>query len=150
MAVKLRLKRMGKKKQPFYRIVAIDSRKSRDGKYVEKIGHYDPMKNPVEVLINEEKALQWLGQGAIPSETVRSILSRKGILLKFDLFKRGLEPNKIDEEFKKWELLQLERENRKEVEETPKSSKKSEQEDESSVGEDHAGDETENTETNPE
>ena len=85
MSVKLRLKRMGKKKHPFYRIVAIDSKASRDGAYIEKVGHYDPMKNPAEVVVNDDRALYWLQQGAIPTATVRNILGNKGILLKFDL-----------------------------------------------------------------
>ncbi|MBN1352320.1 30S ribosomal protein S16 [candidate division KSB1 bacterium] len=150
MAVKLRLKRMGKKKQPFYRIVAIDSRTSRDGKYIEKVGHYDPMRNPAEIQVNEEKALYWLKQGAIPSDTVKSLLSTEGILLKFDLMKKGFEQDKIDEELKKWELLQLEQKKRKEAEEIQKRSSISEEKEEAKTGEDHSGEETENTETMPE
>ena len=106
---------MGKKKQPFYRVVAIDSRVARDGRYIDKIGHYNPLINPPEVLIDEEKALMWLQKGAIPSDTVKNLLSRKGIILRWDLMKKGLPKEKIDEELKKWELLQLEREKRKEA-----------------------------------
>lgn len=83
MAVKLRLKRMGAKKAPFYRIVAADSRKPRDGRFIEILGYYNPLTQPAEVKIDEEKALKWLSTGAQPSDTVRSILSRQGILKKF-------------------------------------------------------------------
>lgn len=83
MAVKLRLKRMGAKKAPFYRIVAADSRYPRDGRFIELVGTYDPTKNPAQVTVNEEVALKWLGQGAQPSDTVRSILSKAGVMAKF-------------------------------------------------------------------
>ena len=83
MAVKLRLTRMGAKKKPFYRIVASDSRRPRDGKYLELIGTYNPNVNPAEIKIDEEKALKWLNVGAVPSDTVRSFLSKQGIMKKF-------------------------------------------------------------------
>ena len=81
--VKLRLKRMGAKKQPSYRIVAADSRAPRDGRFIEIIGFYNPRSTPVEVQVDEEKALKWLNNGAQPSDTVRSILSKEGIMKKF-------------------------------------------------------------------
>ncbi len=83
MAVKLRLKRMGKKKAPFYRIVAADSRSPRDGKAIEEIGYYDPTKSPAEIKVNEELTFKWLKNGAEPTDTVRSILSKQGIMKKF-------------------------------------------------------------------
>lgn len=83
MAVKLRLKRMGAKRDPFYRIVAADSRAPRDGRFIEIIGYYNPTKQPAEIQIDEEKALKWLGVGAQPSDTVRNLLSREGIIAKF-------------------------------------------------------------------
>lgn len=83
MAVKLRLTRMGAKKKPMYRIVASDSRVKRDGEYLELIGTYNPLTNPAEVKINEEVALKWLHTGAIPSDTVRSLFSKAGIMKKF-------------------------------------------------------------------
>ena len=83
MAVKLRLKRMGAKGRPFYRIVASDSREKRDGKIIELIGTYNPLLNPAEVKIDEEKALKWLSTGAIPTDTVRNLLSKEGIMTKF-------------------------------------------------------------------
>jgi ribosomal protein S16 len=83
MAVKLRLKRMGAKKSPFYRIIAADSRSPRDGRFIEEIGFYNPIKVPAEVKIDEEKALNWLNNGAIPTDTVRDLLSQAGIMKKF-------------------------------------------------------------------
>ena len=83
MAVKLRLKRMGAKKRPFYRIVAADSRIPRDGRFIETVGTYNPIMEPAEVKINEEVALKWLNDGAIPTDTVRDLLSKQGIMKKF-------------------------------------------------------------------
>ena len=80
MAVKMRLKRMGAKKRPFYRIVVADSRAPRDGKFIEEIGYYNPISEPVEIKIDGEKALQWLNNGAQPSDTVKSLLKKQGIL----------------------------------------------------------------------
>lgn len=83
MAVKLRLKRGGSKQRPFYRIVAADARSPRDGRFIEKIGTYNPMPKEFEVTIDEEKALYWLNNGAQPTDTVRSLLSQKGIMAKY-------------------------------------------------------------------
>ena len=78
MAVKMRLRRLGDKKSPFYRIVVIDSRKARDDGYIEKIGHYDPKTK--ELAINEEAAKKWLANGVQPTETVKTLLVKQGIL----------------------------------------------------------------------
>ena len=83
MAVKLRLKRMGAKKKPFYRVIAADSRSPRDGKFIEEVGYYNPTCVPADVKIDEEIALKWLNQGAIPTDTVRSLFSKAGIMKKF-------------------------------------------------------------------
>ena len=83
MAVKLRLMRMGAKKRPFYRIVATDSRSRRDGEYIELVGTYNPINNEKDVKINEEVALKWLNNGAIPSDTVRNLFKDAGIMKKF-------------------------------------------------------------------
>ena len=84
MAVKIRLKRMGAKKSPFYRIVVADSRAPRDGRFIEQVGHYNPVAKPeAEVRINEELALKWLADGAKPSDTVRNLFSKAGIMEKF-------------------------------------------------------------------
>ncbi len=115
MSVKLRLRRMGKKKQPFYRIVAIDSKSRRDGGYIEKLGHYNPLTNPEEIVIDREKAIKWLDCGAIPSDTVKSFFRHNGIILEWDLRRKGFEAERIAEELKKWEVLQLERQKRREA-----------------------------------
>jgi len=81
--VKLRLTRMGATKQPAYRIVAADSRARRDGRFIEILGYYNPLTNPAEVKVDEEKVLKWLNDGALPTDTVRDILSKEGIMKKF-------------------------------------------------------------------
>lgn len=91
MAVKLRLLRMGAKRKPFYRIVATDSRVKRDGKYIELVGTYNPVANPAEININEEVALKWLKDGAIPTDTVKSLFNKKGINKKFHEMKYSKE-----------------------------------------------------------
>ena len=83
MAVKLRLKRMGAKKRPFYRVVAADSRSPRDGKVIEEIGYYNPVVEPADIKLDEEKAMKWLRDGAQPTDTVRDILKKQGIVKKF-------------------------------------------------------------------
>ena len=80
MAVKIRLRRMGAKKNPFYRVVVADSRFPRDGRFIEEIGYYDPTKNPAEVKIDGEKAKKWIGNGAQPNDTVKAILKKNGVL----------------------------------------------------------------------
>lgn len=80
MAVKIRLRRMGAKKAPFYRVVVADSRSPRDGKSIEEIGYYNPISEPVEVKIDSEKAKKWLQNGAQPSETVKSLFKKTGII----------------------------------------------------------------------
>lgn len=89
MAVKLRLKRMGAKKAPFYRIVAADSRSPRDGRFIEVVGTYNPLTTPAEVKINEELVMKWLKNGATPTDTVRNILSKNGTMTKFANEKQG-------------------------------------------------------------
>ncbi|MBQ1812324.1 MAG: 30S ribosomal protein S16 [Bacilli bacterium] len=89
MAVKLRLMRMGAKKRPFYRVVAADSRYPRDGKFVEVVGTYNPVDENASINIDEEKAMKWLKNGAIPTDTVRNILSRAGVMEKFHNAKQG-------------------------------------------------------------
>lgn len=83
MAVKLRLKRMGAKQRPFYRIVAADSRSPRDGKFIEVVGTYNPITEPAEIKVNKEVALKWLNNGAIPTDTVRDLLSKQGVMKEF-------------------------------------------------------------------
>ena len=89
MAVKIRLNRMGAKKHPFYRIVVADSRFPRDGRFIEILGNYDSTKEPAVVRIDEAKVLDWMQKGAQPTDTVRSLFSKKGIMAKFDEKKRS-------------------------------------------------------------
>ena len=80
MAVKIRLKRIGSKKNPFYRVVVADERSPRDGKFIEEIGYYNPLTNPADIKINAEKATKWLANGAQPTETVRTLLKKTEII----------------------------------------------------------------------
>jgi len=82
MAVKLRLTRLGTKKKPFYRIVAADSNSPRDGRFIEVVGTYDPNRNPAMVNVDEAMALKWLNKGAVPTETVKNLFKRIGVLNK--------------------------------------------------------------------
>jgi len=80
MAVKIRLRRMGAKKAPYYRIVVADSRYPRDGRFIEEIGVYNPLKDPAEIKVDADKAKQWISNGAQPTDTVKAILKKNGIL----------------------------------------------------------------------
>ena len=80
MAVKIRLRRMGAKKAPFYRVVVADERSPRDGRFIDEIGYYNPLTNPAEIKIDAEKAEKWLNNGAQPTETVKSLLKKSGIV----------------------------------------------------------------------
>ena len=80
MAVKIRLRRMGAKRNPFYRVVVADSKSPRDGKFIEEIGTFDPMKNPAEVKIDAEKAAQWIQNGAQPTDTAKALLKQCGVI----------------------------------------------------------------------
>ncbi len=102
MPVKLRLRRQGRKKAPHYSIVAADSRAPRDGKYIEKVGTYNPIKQPAQVYINHEAVIKWLGNGAQPTNTVRSILRHAGITLKYALIKQGKSEEEMDRIFTRW------------------------------------------------
>ncbi len=102
MAVKLRLRRMGKKRQPIYQIVATDSNSPRDGRFIEIIGSYNPKTNPATIEVNEIRSLYWLGVGAQPTQTVKNILSKEGIILRRELAKRGLTEDQITAEMDKW------------------------------------------------
>ena len=80
MAVKMRLRRMGAKKAPFYRVIVADSRSPRDGRFIEEIGYYNPISEPVEVKIDADKAKTWIKNGAQPTETVKALLKKNGII----------------------------------------------------------------------
>ncbi len=95
MAVKIRLRRMGAKKRPFYRIVVADSRFPRDGRFIEEIGYYNPIETPAKVEVNKELAMKWLKDGATPTDTVRDILSKQGILKEFHEEKNSKKTSKV-------------------------------------------------------
>ena len=157
MAVRLRLRRMGKKKQPFYRIVAIDSRVSRNGEYLENIGYYNPLPNPIDLNVKAERALYWLQNGAQPSDTVKSLLRKKGVMLRFDLLKKGKSEEEINQEVQKWQLFQEERmkkyeaakaqESRQKEEDVKKAEKAEESKKEEPIEEDTAAETADKPET---
>ena len=89
MAVKIRLKRMGAKKAPFYRVVVADSRSPRDGRFIDLIGTYNPLTTPAEIKLNEEVAIKWLNNGAIPTDIVKNLFSKAGIMEKYHNLKQG-------------------------------------------------------------
>ena len=97
MSVKLRFRRMGRRKQPVFALVAADSRAPRDGRYIEDLGRYEPVLEPAQVKFNEERIIYWLGQGAQPSNTVRNLLQKEGILLRSAMTRRGAEAEAIDQ-----------------------------------------------------
>ena len=105
MAVKLRLRRMGKKKQPIYKLVAADSRSPRDGKFLEAVGFYNPLTNPHTLDLNEDRIMYWLNVGAQPTHTVKSLLRQKGITLKKELISKGLNEEKIKSELENWQKM---------------------------------------------
>ncbi len=102
MAVKLRLRRDGRTHYAFFHLVAADSRAPRDGRFIEKLGYYNPNTNPPDIKLNEERILYWLQQGAQPTETVRSLLSKQGILLRLHLWRKGKSPEEIQAAFAEW------------------------------------------------
>lgn len=105
MAVKLRLKRMGKKKQPVYKVVAADSRSPRDGKFIEAIGLYNPKSDPATVEIKEDRALYWLKVGAQPTDTVKNLLTHQGIMLKRELANKGVSEDQMAIKLDEWKKL---------------------------------------------
>jgi small subunit ribosomal protein S16 len=118
LAVKLRLRRMGKKKQPIYKVVAADSRSPRDGKFIEAIGLYNPLTDPHTIDIKEDRALYWLNVGAQPTDTVKSLLKQKGIILKRELMKKKLSDDQIQEGMDNWAKMKEAKQAK-----TPKKSK---------------------------
>ena len=146
MAVKLRLRRMGKKKQPIYKVVAADSRAPRDGKFLESIGLYNPLTNPHTLDINEERAMYWLNVGAQPTDTVKSLLSQKGIILKRELVRRGLSDEKVSAELENWEKMREAKANTA-AEKKKKSRKAAAKEKEEVVSEEKVNEEISNDST---
>jgi len=104
--VKLRLRRTGRKKAPMYKIVAADSRAPRDGRFIESVGTYNPGVHPAVVEVKEDRVFHWLKNGATPTNTVKNLLSRKGMMLKLHLSKKGADAAKINDEHAKWSSVQ--------------------------------------------
>jgi len=102
MAVKLRLRRQGRRNAPHYAIVVADSRAPRDGRFIEKIGYYNPIKKPAELFINQDAALKWLKVGAQPTDTVRSLMKHSGVNLRFALMKQGKSEETIKRMYLEW------------------------------------------------
>jgi small subunit ribosomal protein S16 len=105
LAVKLRLRRMGKKKQPIYKMVASDSRSPRDGKFLEAVGFYNPLTKPHTLDLKEDRILYWLNVGAQPTHTVKSLLRQKGITLKKELISKGFDEEKVKSELENWQKV---------------------------------------------
>ncbi len=100
MAVRIRLKRMGSKKRPFYRIVAADTRSPRDGRFLEALGRLNPLTDPPEVTINEDALFKWLERGAVPTPNTESLLRRAGVMRKWQLLKQGVSREDLDAKLK--------------------------------------------------
>jgi small subunit ribosomal protein S16 len=96
LSVKIRLKRMGSKKKPFYRFVAADSRNARDGRFIETLGYYNPMTNPPDLKIDEAAVIKWMQRGAQPSPNTESLFRKLGFMQKWQLLKQGVKPEEID------------------------------------------------------
>ena len=105
MAVKIRLRRMGKKKRPIYKLVAADSRSPRDGKFLEAVGFYNPLTDPHTLDLKEDRIMYWLNVGAQPTHTVKSLLRQKGITLKKELLTKGLDEEKVKSEMENWQKM---------------------------------------------
>jgi small subunit ribosomal protein S16 len=117
---------MGRKKMPIYKIVAADSRAPRDGRFIEALGTYNPNHNPIKLDVDEDRIFYWLKTGAQPTYTVKNLLSRKGLMLKLHLSKKGADGQKINDEYSKWSSLQeskLQRENEKRLKKKEKKNK---------------------------
>jgi small subunit ribosomal protein S16 len=110
--VKLRLRRAGKKKNPIYKIVVADIRSPRDGRFIEAVGQYDPNMNPILLTVKEERVFYWLKKGAQPTDTVRSLLQRKGLWLRWTLQKRKVDEAKVQTIMEQWQMQQTERSQR--------------------------------------
>jgi small subunit ribosomal protein S16 len=122
--VKLRLRRAGKKKHPIYKIVAADIRSPRDGRFIESVGQYDPNVNPIFLSLKEERVFHWLRKGAQPTDTVRSLLQRNGMWLRWSLTRRGVDDAKVQSIVERWQLQQADRMQREADRKTRRATKK--------------------------
>ena len=126
MATKIRLKRIGRRNRPFYRLIVIDSRKRRDGAAIEQIGWYNPIDPKHSYEIMDDRILYWLGEGAIPSNAVKKIMKREGLALRWHLMQQGVDEKEIEIEIKKWELNREDTLASREAKEAEKLEKKKE------------------------
>ena len=126
MATKIRLKRIGRRNRPFYRLIVIDSRKRRDGASIEQIGWYNPIDPKHSYEIMDDRILYWLGEGAIPSNAVKKIMKRDGLALRWHLMQQGVDEKEIEIEIKKWELNREDTLASREAKEAEKLEKKKE------------------------
>jgi small subunit ribosomal protein S16 len=124
LAVRLRLRRVGRKKLPIYKVVAADSRSPRDGRYIESVGQYEPLRHSNNVEFNEDRVMYWLRQGAQPTDTVRNLLSSQGLWLKWSLIKKGVDENQISGHMERFEAQRVEKEQRKQEKATTKKKEK--------------------------
>jgi small subunit ribosomal protein S16 len=115
VAVRIRLRRVGKKKMPVYHIVAADSRTARSGKFLEIIGRYDPLQSPLQVTTKDQRVFHWLKNGALPTDTVRSLFQRTGLWMKWGLMKKGADEAAIAAAMEKWQMGQVEKRQREEA-----------------------------------
>jgi small subunit ribosomal protein S16 len=99
LSVKIRLKRMGSKKRPFYRIIATDSRNARDGRFIETLGYYNPITDPPDINIKEELIFKWMQRGAIPSVNTESLLRRMGVMKKWALLQQGVPAEQVESKY---------------------------------------------------
>ena len=106
MATKIRLKRVGRRNRPFYRLIIIDSRKKRDGAAIEQVGWFNPIDSENSYEIKDDRILYWLSEGAIPSNAVKKLMKRDGLALRWHLMQQGVDEKEIEKEIKKWELNQ--------------------------------------------
>ena len=122
--VKLRLAKQGRKKLPIYKIVAADSRNRRDGRFIEALGQYRPQNETGKVQLNEERVMYWLNVGAQPTDTMRSILSKEGILLKWHLDKKKVDPARAAEIFTNWQAAKVAQSEKKQMTKAESAKKK--------------------------
>ena len=124
LAVRLRLRRIGKKKMPMYHIVAADSRAARGGKFLEIVGRYEPRQHPMLIAAKEDRVFYWLKSGALPTDTVRSLLQRNGMWMKWSMNKKGLDETAIAKAMEKWQMGQAEKGQREEARKARRKAKR--------------------------
>ncbi len=112
MAVRLRLRRIGKKKKPIYHIVATDSRVARSGRFLEILGRYEPLQDPAHIVTRDDRVVLWLKRGALPTDTVRSLFQRTGLWYRWSMMKKGMDAAAIAVEMEKWQMMQADKRQR--------------------------------------